>query len=227
MNISDLERGVPNKSDRLFINKKGNSYDYASINRFSGLNNEHTQFLIIEGYRDATIELLNQLLHDKEIDWLKIDSRIYPIVFMFRHYLEVILKDTLRHYNILNNNVQSDEVGYEKGHPLMDIWIKLKPNLEKNYAIYDNELQIDCKEKDEAVEIIISEIDNVDKDSFGFRYAYKGTKSMNEKIKYSLPTMTIDLQNLQNTIIKMINYFEGINAQVAVFLDEKQTNYGD
>lgn len=227
MDNSDLERGVPNKGDKLFIDKKEYDYDYASINLFSGINNQHTQFLIIEGYKDVTIELLNQLLNDENIDWLKIDSRIYPIVFLFRHYLEVVLKDTLRYYNILNNNILSDEVGYEKEHSLMNIWQKLKHYLEKNYTNYDNELKNDCIEKDNAVEAIFTEIDDLDKDSFGFRYAFKGTKFINEKIKYSLPKLSINLQNLQNTIIKMINYFEGINAQVAVFLDEKQTNYGE
>ncbi len=86
------------------------------------------------------------------------------------------------------------------------------------------ELKNNCIENDQAVEDIIFELDSLDKDSFGFRYAFKGTKLINGKTKCSLNPQTMELHNLSKTIMKTINYFEGINEQVVILLDEKQSN---
>ncbi len=78
---------------------------------------------------------------------------------------------------------------------------------------------------DDAVEEIIKEIDDLDKCSFGFRYAYVGTNTINAKVKYSInKPVAIDLKNLKSTMIKMMNNFEGIHSQVVYYLDEKQSN---
>ena len=36
--------------------------------------------------------------------------------------------------------------------------------------------------------------------------------------------MTIDLENLKNNMIKLIDYFDGINEQARIALDKKQSN---
>ncbi len=137
MKEEELQIGPPQKEDKLFITNDGCNYEYSLINRRQGINNEHSQFLIIEGYRKASKELLESLLADEDIDWLKLDSKIYPILFLFRHYLEIIIKDTLRYYNILNDMIASDEVGFVKEHSLMTLWKSLKPFLERSYINYD------------------------------------------------------------------------------------------
>ncbi len=220
----ELELGSPKNGDKIFIENEGLNYDYASINRTKGIDNKHSEFLIIEGYREATRELLINLLRDENIDWLKIDSKIYPIVFLFRHYIEVMLKNTVRYYNILNDKTFSSEVGYIKNHSLFYFWNELKPFLVNNFENYDKSLKQDCLNTIHAVESIILEIDDLDKSSFGFRYAFKGVKKINDPIVYSMPSFTIDLNNLNDVVIKVINYFEGINDEVIHFLDEKQSN---
>lgn len=220
----ELELGSPKNGDKIFIENEGLNYDYASINLTKGINNQHSEFLIIEGYREATRELLINLLKDENIDWLKIDSKIYPIIFLFRHYIEVILKNTVRYYNILSDKSFSDEVGYVRKHSLLYFWNELKPFLVNNLENYDESLKQDCLNTNQAVESIISEIDALDENSFGFRYAFKGANKINEPVVYSMPSFTIDLHNLKDVIIKMMNYFEGINDEVIHFLDEKQTN---
>lgn len=90
--IFDLEKGMPQKGDKIFVEKNGLDFDYASINTTRGINNHHSEFLIIEGYRESAKELLDNLLSDKDIDWLTIDSKIYPVIFLIRHYLNQFLK---------------------------------------------------------------------------------------------------------------------------------------
>jgi hypothetical protein len=220
----ELELSLPKNGDKIFIENEGSNYDYASINRAKGINNQHSEFLIIEGYREATRELLINLLKDENISWLKIDSKIYPILFLFRHYIEVMLKNTVRYYNILNDKSFSDEVGYEKKHSLLYFWNELKPFLVSDLDNYDESYKQDCLNTNQAVESIISEIDVLDESSFGFRYAFKGAKKINEPIEYSMSFLTIDLNNLKDVMTKVMNYFEGINGEVIHFLDEKQSN---
>jgi hypothetical protein len=224
MSREELELGLPEIGNKLFVEKDGLDYDYASINRTKGLNNHHSEFLIIEGYRESTKELLTNLLNDKDIDWLKIDSKIYPILFLFRHYLEAILKSTIRNYNILNNNSYSDEVGYVSTHSLLNLWNELKPFLEKNIEYYEGNIRQEYLNTNKAVESIITEIENLDKNSFGFRYPFVGAKKINDPVKYSTPSFTIDLSNLKEVIIKMTNYFEGVHDEAIRLLDEKQSN---
>ena len=223
--ISDLEKVTPQLKDKTFVEKGGLDLEYASINTTKGINNHHPEFLIIEGYREAAKELLYNLLTDKDINWLKLDSKIYPIIFLIRHYLESILKSTLRYYRISYNEAMSDEVGYISGHSLKTLWDFLRPYIEKNYRFYDEELRNKCLETDSAVDNIITEIDGVDKTSFSFRYSFEGAKKPNDKIKYSIGKPTfIDIQNLNDVFIKLTNYFEGVNDEALNILDEKQSN---
>lgn len=223
----ELELGLPKNGDRIFTQNEGFDYDYASINRVKGINNQHSEFLIIEGYREATRELLINLLEGENIDWLKIDSKIYPILFLFRHYIEVMLKDTIRYYNILTDKSLSDEVGYTQGHSLLSFWNELNPFLVSNLEKRNESIRQESQNTNKVVESIISEIDTLDKGSFGFRYAFKGAKKINEPVVYSMPSFTIDLHNLREVIIKMMNYFEGINEEVIHLLDEKQSTQND
>ena len=200
------------------------NYDYSSINSIKGINNDHALFLIAEGYKNATMELLNKLLNDKEIDWLQLDTLIYPVVFLFRHHLEIIMKDTIRYENILEGNSFSDEVGFPIEHSLIDLWIDLRPDIEKRYIHYDEELKKECIEANNTVENMLSEIDNLDKGSYSFRYPFNTPRRGNNEINYSLPQMSIDLENLKNNMIKLIDYFDGINEQARIALDEKQSN---
>ena len=103
-------------NDKLFIPQTGINLEYSSINRFNGLNNDHSIFLIVEGYRNASFELLDTLLNDSQLDWLKLDSHIYPLLFLFRHYLEMIVKDTIRYENLISRKINSDEVGFPPEH---------------------------------------------------------------------------------------------------------------
>ncbi|MCK9617495.1 MAG: hypothetical protein M0R21_06620 [Lentimicrobiaceae bacterium] len=211
-------------TDKLFQEKSGMNYDYSSINMTKGLNNDQALFLIAEGYKNASIELLDKLLNDNKINWLKLDSLIYPIVFLFRHHLEIIIKDTIRFENITDGNSFSDEIGFPTEHSLIDLWKDLRPKIEKRYISYDENLKNDCIETNNAVENMISEIDNLDKGSYSFRYPFNKPNRGNNEVNYSLPQITIGLKNLKNNMIKLINYFDGINEQARIALDEKQSN---
>ena len=213
----------PNISDKLFIDGDNTTgFTYASVNRSKGHLNEVGLLYIIEGYRETTNLLLEKIVEANDNDWLKIDSLIYPLLFNFRHYLEVIIKDTIRYHRIYKREIFSNETGFVKEHSLIKLWNELKPYLQENYAHIDTN-QTDLK----AVENLLTEFNTIDNGSYSFRYPFEGSKNPNTEIVYSVGTMTIDLNNLQTTIKKIQIYFEGVNWHIAALLDEALTSKND
>lgn len=202
-----------NSGDRLFLSKSGSGYDYASINVDPDYRNTQSLFLIIVGYREASRVLILELLQNHESSLVKVDSRIYPIVFVFRHYLEIIMKDTLRYQRLLRREINDDEVGFTKLHSLLEIWRELTPYIK--YFCELTSLQM--------IENLLDEFDHFDKGSYSFRYPFRSAKKKDDKIAPSLPVegMTIDLYNLYTVMEKMIYFFEGVNGKSAADLDNR------
>lgn len=206
---------IPNLKDKLFLESSGLDYDYASINRSYGSRNELALFYLIEGYRESAFLLLEELLNNHNKNWLKIDSFIYPVIFNFRHYLEIIIKDTLRYHRLINNEVFDDQIGFKNTHSLKKLWDELRPYLQQTFSTEAN-----FKEDLLAVEQLIEEIEEKDNGSFSFRYPYEGSKKIDSSVQFMLPSMTIELENLKLVMTKLSNYFEGINHHAASILDQ-------
>ena len=190
---------------------------YASINRAKGFNNEHSLFSLIQGYRATARHLLQELI--KSEDWLQIDSIIYPALFVFRHYMELIMKDTLRYHRLINGEIDSDHVGFKNEHSLQRLWKELRPYLDETYkheANYPTDMA--------TMDALLQEFESYDHGSFAFRYPYDGSKNKKKQIVYTLGFMTINLANLQQVVDRTIAFFDGINAHAAVLLDETQSN---
>lgn len=198
-------------ADQLFVSGSGMGYDYASINRSIGARHEESLYLTIEGYRESSRVLMKDLLMNHNNSWLKIDSQIYPFMFVFRHYLEIVMKDTIRYQKLIHREVNDDEVGFVKGHTLTDIWMFLKPYIKDFCEIMS--LQV--------VEKLLHEFDYIDGGSYSFRYPFKIANRQNDKVTYSLPEMTIDLYNFHNIMEKLIRFFDGVNLKSAADLDNR------
>jgi len=205
----------PNINDRLFVEADGTEHNYASINRSKGIRNEKGMFFIIEGYREASFHLLNELINNHKDDWLKIDSFIYPILFTFRHYLEVIIKDTTRYHRMIRREVYSDQVGFKNDHSLSKLWNELRPYLEATYR--DSE---DLEDKLTAIEKLLAEFDDKDKGSYSFRYPFESSRSIDADIQFALPHISLDLKNLQMIFQKLSYYFDSINEHALIILDD-------
>lgn len=185
--------------DELF-KEPSNYKDQLIINRFGS----QSDFLIIEGYKNLVYNALKQL--QKEKGNLEKDSHIYPIMFLFRHYLELLMKQTLRNFRLANEEIAHDGVGYEMDHSLIAPWNKIKDYISKldgeniedvEYKIFDN---------------LINELSLIDKNSFSFRYPYNGVRKMNDRITLCIPEpKDISLDNLEEIIHKMSCFIDGLN----------------
>lgn len=201
-----------NMNDKIF--KTPSDYDDLLIlNRFE---KSESDFLIIEGYKASVFSALQRLRREKGN--LAKDSQIYSILFMFRHYLELIMKHTIRNFKLANNEITDDEVGYVSGHSIKKFWEELKEYIDRietestdsdDYQLFDN---------------LISELNEIDRDSFNFRYPYKGVRSQNDTIVLCIPEqMNISLKNLMEVICKITRFIEGINDLSYVQVDASKS----
>ncbi|MDL2257056.1 hypothetical protein LJC06_02480 [Bacteroidales bacterium OttesenSCG-928-I14] len=211
-NPSDYAR--PEKGDKLFIEPSNDNYsDKAIIGRFG----KNSDYLIITGFYEIALTSI-RMLKTKGIG--EKDTQIYPILYNFRHYLELILKQTIRNFRLINREISDDEVGYTTGHSLKNLWETLKRYLYKieNENFKDRETN--------AFEILILELDSIDAESFAFRYHCDGGKSTHDKIKLTIPKeMHISLDNLEKVMIKIHNYIDGISSLSYAQLDSIQDAY--
>lgn len=202
IDLSDFAR--PKKGDRL-IKKPANYNDLSIIGRFGNKND----FMVMSGYYDVAINSLKGL-KDRGVG--ERDSHIYPILFNFRHYLELIMKDTLTIYKLINNESAKDEENNDL-HNLCKLWNKLKPYIAQTEDMNTEDIK--------AFETLINDFHKLDKNSTSFRYTLD-ISGENLNISQS---QSISLDNLEIIMKKMHNFIEGINALSYAQLDNIQDSY--
>lgn len=149
------------------------------------------------GYRNAGDALFERVAQDRG----EADALVYPIVFCYRQYLELMLKDTLvearRYFGI-------DEP-FDPEHSLMHHWVPLRALLEKRWSDHPEPL--------DAVGENLGQFDEVDKGSFAFRYSTttSGQPSLPNEMEH------INLRNLSEVVARIGTFLEacatGLSAE--------------
>ncbi len=151
-----------------------------------------------DGYKQGADLLVWDALEDQR----KRDFLVYPIVFSYRHYLELAIKLIIMRYGPL--------VGIEsnfKGHELAPLWTTFIQVLSFSGAeLEDNATQ--------AVAECVKQFAQIDESSFAFRYSVdkKGTA-----IPLSLERL--DLDRLADVMDGIYGYFTGVDG----WLDARQS----
>lgn len=143
------------------------------------------------GYMSAGEVLIENCMLDPR----KRDYLIYPILFNYRHGVEIALKWTLNRYGRFSSIGE-----YDKNHRLIDLWQACKLVMDELGGSED-------VATDKAVEAIIRELDQIDPGSFAFRYA----ETKNGK-DIKLPSYAVDLGNLRDVMRGIDNYFNGLDG---------------
>ena len=175
--------------DRLFVESEDISDSF--LNR-SKKNNE---IVMPEAYINTALWLLD-LITLSDNNFVK-DGYIFPALYCFRHYLELIMKDSIHYFKLNRREISSDELGYsDKEHGLFNLWNSLRNFLDDN-----NQVKRIC--------IIIKEMDDIDKSSTAFRYAFNHNNG--RIVEYDYPATMIDVSELKKRVLQLYNFFEGIN----------------
>ena len=104
----------------------------------------------------------------------------YPAIFLYRHYIELRLKELL----IMSSHLLDKPVRLPKEHKILDIWNQVRSHLE---YIDRNEAPEESRSSYEAIEARLRELATADPDSISFRYptdlkgkaSIKGTRHLN------------------------------------------------
>jgi hypothetical protein len=141
------------------------------------------------GYKSAGDVLVEHVARHE----LDADTLIFPVVFCYRQYLELLLKDVLadaRVYFEIDDPVPT-------GHSLLVLWQPLRELLQRRWPTGSTE-ELD------AVGDGLRQFDAVDRGSYGFRYATDPTG------KVSLPNelSQINLRNLAEVIERIGTFLE-------------------
>jgi hypothetical protein len=186
---ADLEDRYPRKGDRLL--RKSNNWNEA-VTFLDHAVSRHAQ--IWSGYMRAGDALIDGCEHSA----LERNELIYPILFCYRHALEMAMKWIVRRYGSFAS-VPPPKLD----HDLWQLWQACK-------AIFEFSGE-DADGTNEVVEKVIKEFHDLDSQGFSFRY------SVNKKgALIRLPDGLIDLLNVRDVMRRVAGFFDGTDA----WLDE-------
>jgi hypothetical protein len=158
--------------------------------------------LYAKGYKEAADIIVNHVNEEKSFQ----DILVFPVIFLYRHYIELILKDIIRDgYNLLGENKD-----FPQHHKIKELWIETRKILEK--------IIIDCPKTDlDAVEEIIIQFSEKDPLSMVFRYPFdkKGNKSIDD-------LKNVNLRHLAEIIDGLHSFLYGAQCVVGESLEYKR-----
>jgi len=158
------------------------------------------------GYASTAITLLNliKISNDRFVRGCYIN----PVMFCFRQYLELSMKDSILRFRFMRKKANKDESKVQ-GHDLQNLWDGLVKylTLDKTVISFGN---------------LIKEFNDIDKSGTLFRYNEFLTKNIcDEERKMPL----IDIDNLYTRILQMYSFFECVNELARNGQDEMAANY--
>jgi hypothetical protein len=169
------------KGDRLLLT----STDWYTSAKFAP-DRVLREVCIWDGYMEAGAALVDET----ERQPLMRNVLLFPILFNYRHGLEVAMKWVVEHFGS-TVNVTLDA----RNHDLWELWQKCRCILDTT-GTYDEPLT--------ALEQLVKEFHELDKGSLSFRYS----DNKNGEI-IPLPDEAIDLQNIQDVMGGVNNFFKG------------------
>lgn len=166
----------------------------AVLDHWTGLGDFHAA-----GYRRAAEILLRQFLDDPEGTAGERDSVVLPILFLFRHYLELRFKDIIVYGQVLSGQ----KVQWRRGHDLDLLWTEVQKLCS---AIYGSPAPAEFV----TIENCVSDLRQIDPNSESFRYA----RDRNDRPIFE--HLVIGLKTLTATVVSIADCLDGISMDMSV-----------
>lgn len=197
-----IEYPLPEKGDQLFI--PGRDWWHNACLNY--LPDDWELYAI--GYKQAADVLVEYIKACQSHQ----DSLVFPIVFLYRQYLELRLKQLIKDGNHLLDRAED----FEDTHDLEKLWGDCKSVLE------GIEPKPEKKELD-AIDNLISQFCKVDPGFFSFRYSVTKKDQKTKERARSLPTdlKHINLRNLKEVMSKISNFLDGASDMISVYSEHK------
>jgi hypothetical protein len=182
--------------DKLFTDDEPDWSDNACLN-WGG-----DWHVYVSGFRQGARKLVDEVARTQADQ----DFLVYPIVFAYRQYLELVIKTII----VWGRRLRDVPVEIPRTHRLLTLWRNARRLLEE---IYPN----DSTDGLEAVEETIAQFATVDDESFAFRYPVRtdGRPSL------PLDLVRFNLRHFAEQIEAAGNLLEGAVEGIEVNLDYK------
>jgi len=190
----------PSKNDRFFVKTEPKSASQPAgspdFEALLGLTRPYLCYVYRRGYYEAGQRLAQGLYEDRD-NW----PLRYPMLYCFRHFVELSLKAVIEVYCQLLEKEPSIEL--DKEHGVMKLWNEAQQLIEE--AVPNTGTSDDT---DRNVTRCLNELNQVDKNSQLFRYP---TDRQGQSVEGRLPK--IDLGQLLKTMENLCALFEGCEMQ--------------
>jgi hypothetical protein len=195
----------PRKGERLF---RGDLRDWKN----NACLRQGDDYAYREGYRRGA-QILVQAVEATEQDQ---DFLVYPVVFLYCHYVELALKEVIRRAPyLIERELTQAEKKHLDDHRLDLLWEDFKPmSLAISRAAAWEELP---KEDVEGIDDYIRQISEVDPRSYSLRYAHSkgGNPSLPESLTH------FNLRHFGDLMDRLTNYLWGIDVAIGAIEDMK------
>jgi len=203
----DIKIRWPKKGDSPFLIKAGDpmSPAWASIRWLSSLNANDSIFSM--AFKEAGDKIVKEICRDD--DGMPADIYFMPVAYLYRHSLELKLKEIIRLGCDLEFLESDDKLSSVlNAHELHPLW---------NYArkIIESHWSNDEKNELNAAGRIIQEFHNIDKSGQNLRY------SKNRNGNYTLKDMpeSVELKHLKDVFEAVFNFLDGCEMGLSEAVD--------
>lgn len=189
----------PRKGDSVFTPTREDWYNNACVNWLG--HGIPALGLRASGYKEAAAVLVSHAIEQRHV----LDFYIYPICFLYRHSLELTMKELIAR----GRRLTEGKYDYPKNqHDLLQLWEECRKLLLK---LVDSVSQ----ETLDAVGESMSQFNEVDPYSQTFRYTetQKGTPTLHKRITH------INVRNLKEVMERVGNFLEGANEWLSRIID--------
>ncbi len=157
----------------------------------------------VEGYRIAAEKLIDDVLNTQN----ERDTLIYPFVFLYRHYLEIQLKEIIQ----IGSDLLNENAEIITSHDLFQLWLSAK-------IIINNIWHPDTDNNDmDKMEGIIKAISMIDTKSDSFRYPYDTKRKPNLK-----GISVINLREFKESITPLVQFLDGVSLAISDYQNKKK-----
>lgn len=201
-------KGAPKKGDRLF---RGDLRDWINNACLNVMGNGDA-YAYMAGYRRAAEILVDYVCQNgRDQDFL-----VYPIIFLYRHHAELMLKRIIRRVPyVIDARLTAAQKQHLVKHRLDLLWGDLRAMLPAvcKAAGWD---EIDGAHI-EGIDDYIHQLSKLDADSFSFRYSHskKGQSSLPRDLK------NINLRHFGDLMARLADYLYGMDEAVSWLIETK------
>ena len=159
----------------------------------------------VEGYKRAGDTLIVQLRQEPRL--LGTHYLVFPVVFLYRHFIELSIKDVVAHGAYLETRRSE----FPPHHDLVGLWVEARKVFDRVGGCTPEDL--------DAVGSLIAELNAIDPGSFSFRYPVKKDWSP------SLAQTEFNLEQFCQGIAKLAEFFEAARAMLEHYKDVSDSMY--